>query len=219
MVRARLTGLEGVVGNYALKPIAHAVVRVLGSDRSATTDSNGAFLLALDKPGTYMVRIRRAGYAEALSLVTVPKDGVVDASHLLDSSSRPVAPGLEALWQDFDQRLRWRSSNAALVSGAELRQAGGVLTDALRGVPSVMNPGLVIGPTTCVFINGVARPGWPLDAFSVEEIEAIELYGRDDTGSLARAWPPNGECGINRGARSTGSRGNIARFAVIWTKR
>ena len=114
--------------------------------------------------------------------------------------------------------------NSALVSGAELRDMGGSLHDALLRSKSMTVRGLRLGPTTCVFLNGIPRPGLPLDAFQIEEIEAVELYGEsgDPTGTLASSWPRGAQCGMSS-RRAPPANGAIAvpyaKWAAIWTQR
>lgn len=196
-VRENVTAIYGMIAaSHNLRPIPGAVVQVVGARRYVASDIAGRFIVGIEKPGTYVLRISREGYVQEVFSMQVPRGRAVEASRLLDSSSKRAAPGLNVLWEDFDQRLRWRGMNSALIPGSELRRYGGLLASALGGTPTFTSKGLRIGARTCVFVNGVPRPGWPLDAFPIEDIEAVEVYGRncDPTSTLAQKWPPGVPC-------------------------
>jgi hypothetical protein len=195
----------------------------VGAERDGLTDSTGAFFVELKKPGTYVMRVSRPGYAPRVLSVDVPKNHTVETSTLLDSGNTEPKDA-EGLWQDFVSRVRMRGPNSALVSGSALRDAGGSVVDALRGSPAFTQRGLRIGPTTCVFINGRPSPGLPLNGVDITQIETIELYGAggDATGSLARSWPHGTPCGTNIGENPVVGAGNgtvTAQVAVIWLRR
>lgn len=216
-IRAGASGIYGVVGrSQGLQPIAGATVRVIGAARSAITDSAGRFVVNLPKPGIHMVRITRPGYAEQVFTIEVPSDRWIEVARLMDAGSGPTA--LEGPWQELERRLIWRGMNSALVPGSQLRRYGGSVTDALQGSPAVVITGLRIDRSTCVFVNGLPRPGWPLDAYNVDDIEAVEVYGRygDATGMLAKRWPPGAPCGDGSSSRPTSG---TAGFAVVWLRR
>ena len=218
------TGIFGMIGtSERLDPIAGARVQVIGANRSRLTDSTGAFFVPLDKPGVYVVRVTRQGYGERRFPITVADGIASDASRLLDTSLT-FTRGLDALWDDFDQRLRWRSINSVLLPGGELRAAGGSLTDAIETSRAFSLRGLRIGNSTCLFMNGTPRPGMTLDVIPMDRIEILELYGEGDPGAryLAQKWPARAECGPSQ--RSTryepagAARKSIARWAVVWMK-
>jgi hypothetical protein len=214
-VRGRATGIYGVVGTSAgLEPIAGASIRVMGAGRPVATDSAGRYFVSITKPGLYVVRISHRGYADQVFSIDVPADRPVEGSRLLYPGTGPSV-GLNSLWNELDQRLQWRGMNSALVPGSQLRRYGGSLTDALQGSPAAVTAGVRVSPGTCVFVNGVPRPGWPLDAFSVDDVEVVELYGRDETDILRKRWPAGAECGDGRSRPASGE----ARFAVVWLKR
>jgi hypothetical protein len=223
-VRASVTGIRGLVGTARdFRPIAGAKAQVIGAEHDAVTDSSGAFFVELRKPGTYVMRVSRAGYMAQVLSVDVPKNRTIETSTLLDSGNTE-AKDAEGLWQDFVSRVRMRGPNSAVVAGSALRDAGGSVVDALRASPAFTQHGMRIGPTTCVFLNGRPSPGLPLDGVDVRQIETIELYGAgaDATGTLARSWPPGLPCGNNLGVNpvvGAGSSTITAQTAVIWLRR
>ena len=66
-------GLSGTIGDTAFRAIGGAEVAVLGKNMFATTDSVGGFFLPVP-PGGYMLSIKRAGYADKVTSVTIPPD-------------------------------------------------------------------------------------------------------------------------------------------------
>ncbi|MEO5817109.1 MAG: carboxypeptidase regulatory-like domain-containing protein [Gemmatimonadaceae bacterium] len=222
-VRANAMAIHGVVGAaHDLRPLAGATVLVVGAGRTETTDSAGQFFAPVKKPGTYFLRIARPGYAMQVITIDVPDDRSVETSALLDSSEMAVRPGTDELWTEFDKRVVWHAMNSAVVSGADLRKfEADLLSDALRSTPSFVKRGLKIGSATCVFVNGLPRPGWALDAVPVDNIEAVELYGAggDLTESLRKDWPRGVPCGEATGLRNAGRAApGTVNFAVIWMK-
>jgi hypothetical protein len=225
-------GVFGVIGRSAdLKPIPGAKVLVVGSGLTVTTDSAGEFFVPLKHPGSYLVRVTAAGFGEEVLPLSVKKNEVVESSQLLDASDRkPLSAGL---WDDFDQRLRWRPIASALVSGAEIRAAGATVHNALLASPSFVRSALRPN-APCIFVNGQPRPGMLLDQIRVEDIRAIEVYSdqrKDEVylGPLKDMWPKNFPCGPaltpQSGPRPRSNTGPnrsapIARmkWVVIWTR-
>jgi hypothetical protein len=209
-------GIYGVVGDAKdLHPLSGIKIFVAGANESILTDSTGAFFAPIKKPGMYVVRMSGNGFAEEIAMVDVPEKHVVDASRLLDESNVPPRP--PGPWDDFDQRLRWRSSqHSALVTGSEIREVGGDLGVALNASKSVVLKGLKISANACVIVDGAPHPGWHVADFRPEEIEAVELYGAGDktVGSLLTnfVWPRPNKCTPKTSA-------DVVQWVVIWTKR
>ena len=223
-VRAHVTAVYGVVGaTVGLRPIPDATVQVVGAQQRATTDSAGRFFVALKKGGSYFVRVRHEGFADQFIPVDVPNDHAVETFVLLDSGV--VATGVDGLWDEFDERLRWEGQHGALVPGEQITRWGGSASDAIRGSQAFVKKGLQLTPSVCLFVNGVPKPGWPLDAIPPEQIATVELYTEtgDETNTLFARWPPNAGCGISNsgGASSPVSRfdrKSVIKYAVVWLK-
>lgn len=220
--------IAGVVGAAdGLKPLAGAVVQIVGANQRFTTDSTGRFFAPLKKAGSYFVRVRRDGFAPQFISVDVPDDRAVETAVLLDASLAPQRPGTDALWAEFDKRLRWQGMNGAVVTSAELeRYGGGSASDALRASQSFVKKGLRIGPVTCLFIDGIPKPGWRLDAIPVEQIAAVEVYSRsgDATTTLASQWPDGqivpglGPCRNPLPRPALGVAASTVMYVAIWLK-
>ena len=68
-------------------PIADANVLIVGTQRGARTDDNGAFRIPDVAPGTYTLRATRLGYSAASRLVTVGESANATADFALQSSA------------------------------------------------------------------------------------------------------------------------------------
>jgi hypothetical protein len=221
-VRASVTAVYGVVGaSVGLHPVADAAIQVIGSQQTGTTDSAGKFFVALKKGGPYFLRVHHAGFADQFFPVDVPNDHAVETFVLLDSGS--AATGSEMMWNEFDERLRWQGQGASIVSGEEITRNGGSSGDAIRGASSFVRKGLVLGPTVCLFVNGVPKPNWGFDGIPPEQIATVELYTitGDETHTLAQEWPHGAQCGRTGGVAAPTSpfnRRSIVQYAVVWLK-
>jgi hypothetical protein len=223
-VGAKGEGVWGVVVRSTdFSPISGAQVFVAGSGKPVTTDSAGEYFVPLKRPGTFMVRVTRQGFAEDVLPVKVKRDEIVESSHVLEESNRTATP--PGLWDDFDQRLRWAPPNSStLVTGADLRAVGGSVTDGLRGSAAFVRLALNLPerPTDiCVFVNGTPRPGVDLNDLRPDDIRAIEIYGKDQMGvDLGKLWPRGAACGSGGPKRVPMGRAvpPTVRFAVIWTR-
>jgi hypothetical protein len=217
-------GTRNARGEKELTAVRDARLQVMGSGKSVTTDSIGRFFLELRKPGLYIIRVTSPGLATQMFPVDVPRNRALEVSRMMDSARATPPTGREYLFNDMDRRLRLRTMNSALVPGSQLRETGGALSDALQRTPAMNVRGLRLGPTTCVFVDGVPRPGSPLDAYAVEDIEAVELYddNSDLTGTVSKAWPRGAQCGLASRLPPPPSNGMgppIAKYAMIWTRR
>lgn len=222
-VVARVNGIQGVVGSaHAMQPLANATVQVVGLGRPVRTDSAGRFFVEIRKGGSYLVRIAHDGYAHQVLTIDVPGDGAVETSVLLDSTTTREWAGTKTLWEDFDKRIIWRGAKSALVSASELEKLSGMsLGSALNASRTAFRRGLVVGPNTCVFVNGLPRPGLDVDGYPPERVAAVELYGArgEGTGTLGSAWPSRAPCGSAQGGPyGAGVPAGNAQYAVIWLK-
>lgn len=212
----------GVYGQLAslvdLRPVRGARVQVAGSGQGVVTDANGAFFVPIKSPGAYVVRITAPGYAEEFFSVSVKRNQVADASQLLTSDDDGSAIP-EGLWKDLDQRLGWRSPNhSVLASGSEVRRAGTSLRDAVQFLGPVIAKGLRLGSGVCVYVDGVPRPGYPLNGIRLQEVKALEVYGRDKevVSYLKLMWPGRAPCS-ETGAIAP-RRSDTVTYIVVWTK-
>ena len=63
-----------VIEKWSKTPVANAVVHLAG--KSTLTGVDGSFSIYVEMPGTYLLRVVKAGYEEASSSITIPPEGV-----------------------------------------------------------------------------------------------------------------------------------------------
>ena len=203
-------------GERGLSAVRGARVQVLGSGAETETDSTGRFFLEVGKPGRYLVRATGAGLVPQVYPVDVPKNKAVDASRLLDSARVEQAERPEYLWKEMDKRLSWRGINSAIATGDEVREYGGTLSNALQRSRGVGSRGLRLVGTPCVFVDGIHRPNYSVDAIRPEEVEAIEVYGSGGDETLSLKNSLRASCGADSNRQSNV---NAVQYVVIWTVR
>jgi hypothetical protein len=193
---ARAQGIGGVVRDTDGRPLFAAVVIVEPGNSAARTDAAGQFVLSRIKPGTYDVLVRRIGYREYRTEVTV----VEDERSNLDVTLQAVAPTLDtvraAVSHDHCDNLT--------LDGFLCRQQAGIghfrdaielaalkpeqLLDVVRGLPGIRpRPGRSpngtmeevpgVRPSRCLktLVNG--RPDIaPYRWWTARDVIAVEYY-------------------------------------------
>lgn len=221
LVAANWVGIRGVVGDAKrVTPLPGALVRLLGSDTATTSDSAGEFALPLPRAREVVLRVERTGYTTQVVTATVPAGDYATVLIGLDTARNA---SLDAwIWRDLDARLKYATPRAALVGAAELQATNRpTLWSALENAPTVLRQRIVITRAACIFVNGIPRPGVPVDALFTADIEFAEVYppGSELTRTLMRAWPINGECGVrdDSAMRFADSR-QTAQFISVWQR-
>ena len=196
IVRGRVTSLDR-------RPLANAIVRVIGSGSQVRSNAEGIFTIADAGAGTQTVEVRAIGY-QPTRLAMRLSDGVSSAVTLrmpvqrvlLDTvrvqAGRALTPELRAI------ERRWRTGVGTIMDGATLRDRANLfITDALRGINGVtirqvggFGQSIMMrssNGTECM--AGIILDGQPLppsQAASVsldeitrrEDITAVEVYAR-----------------------------------------
>ncbi len=221
LVAEKWTGIRGIVGDARrVTPLAGASVRVVGADGSAGSDSTGGFAIPMSGGRSVLLRVERAGFASRLISVALPPEGYVELDVALDTVLREKETWV---YRDLDQRLKFAAPRSVQVSREEIEATDAVsLGTALGLTRSVTAKGVVINRRACVYVNGVARPGYPIDAILAGDVEFVEAYppGSDLTRTLALKWPPGGTCGVADGtiaASSAGAR-QVAQYVSVWLR-
>jgi hypothetical protein len=176
-------GLSGVIGDTSYKAIAGVTIKVLGSGvGSAFTDSTGEFFLPV-KPGHYMIRLERTGYARQLLSVTVPdREGRRISAWLTpQSEAASIMEGVAAF--DLEQRLMRRSP---MWSKVYTREDFATLNigDAQEAVQRFI--GSRPDNWACAYIDGDKSKRAPLWSLNAAEIELLEVYGSRNTSPARR---------------------------------
>ena len=198
LVLGNRQGLFGAVGaDKTFLPLPNARVRVIGVSSTIMTDSLGQFAIAIARPGPYVLRFEHAGFASRSLSVDVNRNQAKELLITLKPSTENDVR-VQREWQQFDLRTRMKGLNAVMVPGEELAATGSRrLSEALLHSGSFSIKNLRLGQNACVFVDGEPRPGWSADAFSVDDVIAVEVYGRrgDLTNTLGSRWPSGIPCG------------------------
>ncbi len=213
-VRAKVTGVIGIVTDRRGTPMPGVEVALLGARAPVTTDSTGAFVLLDVPPGAYLLRARERMH-EAQQLSVSLAEGDVRELQLLmwplperaSASQRDDLSGYgtDAWWYtDLARRRAWRGAYSAIVSREELLASGERdLPCALAYVPRVPRifNRLTRGSCAqwspaigCVIVDGRWDYPQPLWAIRTRDVELVELYAPngDFSGSVvarARSCP------------------------------
>jgi hypothetical protein len=190
------TGVRGVVGTRDLRPIAGAKITVVGESRVERSDERGEFAFPWIGGQSVLLRIEAIDFRTRLVGVSIPEGPSPELSIILESAEG-WRPNL-IIADDLERRLNWAAPTAAYVSREDLLRQGTRDTKAaLEGTGDFNRKGLVIERDACVFVDGVAKPGIPLDAIDIATIEFIEVYPApsERSGTLASRWPRGAPCG------------------------
>ena len=247
-VRVAQLGLHGQVVTRGMallphepRPLRGAIVEVLKEPYRATSGTDGRFSIDQLGEGAHAVVVRLDRFASRMVMVYVPPDGGVDVSVVLDSVVADYQRKDDALLRSIGRRLRAAPNPSAFVTAIEL--AGperATLEQALRVAPSTLSRGLVVrNDITCLYVNGVPRPGLTAADVLASEVQSVEVYGAPGSAASVPlddvpAWNSNTFCGSgsrpgvmarpadrppgDRPPRTT-SGDNIARVLLIWTTR
>lgn len=222
LVAARWTGVRGTVGDARrIDPLAGASVHIVGAEQGTGTDTLGHFALPLPGGRDALLRVERAGFATRLVSVTVPADGYVELDFALDTVAEKPLDGWK--WRDLDQRLKFATPRAVLVSRRDIETSEAVsLLTALQFSRQMRDRGALVDRRACVFVNGVAKPNFPLDAIMADDVEFVEAYpaGTELTRTLIMSWPTGASCGVREGTSlpvSAASR-QLVQFVSVWLR-
>lgn len=213
-------GVQGVVGDARyLTPLTGASVGLVGQARAVRTDAAGRFAIPATVGDAVLLLVEVPGYAHSLVSLTVPASGYIELDVALDTLRDGRANRI--VLGDLEQRLRFATPNAGFVNREELARMGSTsLLDALLDAPSLARKGIVVTRAACLFVDGVARPGMPVDLVSAGMVEFVEVYpARTElSNTLARRWPPRAVCGAPGGATRGATSSQTARFVSVWTR-
>lgn len=164
-------GLAGIVSDTSLHALRDVDVKLLGTSQSARTDSAGRFFIAA-KPGSYLMRVERGGYARQLIGVSIPANEGREVAVWMTSGAVKENPVVGANLFDFEQRhIRGRLVAYEFFSRDELAATGA--TDLMQGAArtTVMRPDF----QSCAYLDGgpATAPLWSIPLGEVEFVEAL----------------------------------------------
>ena len=226
-VRERMSGsrYDLVVVNDFGDPVPGADVEFFTTTSRTKTDSLGRTRAITTVRGTFVVRVRKIGYAPVFKTVRLlgDRDDTVHIqriAQLLAAAQVLERSGFGSdtfVFRDFAARMRWRGTQSGVISRDELDAQGRTnLCDAMRATPTGAKLGLLCTGAP-ILIDGVRQSCNPLSSFYADQVEAVEYYppGTDWSGSLGVRVP--GACGgrtVNRSSRPSRQAGGF----VIWMR-
>jgi hypothetical protein len=164
-------GLSGVIADTAFGIVPGAQIRVLGIDGSAQSDSLGKFFIPV-KPGRYMVRVTRPGFASKMVSVTIPSDSGRKMLIWLLPSNRGIAAREEVAAQELAWRLDTISpSHARIFTREDLNNSP---MDDLRQIAQ-MGAVRPVDDQCIASIDG-GMYGMPVWALKSADLEMVEVY-------------------------------------------
>jgi hypothetical protein len=164
-------GLSGRVADTSFAPVADALVSVTTKALRTQTDSNGAFFLPAP-PGSWMVIIRKPGYADRVASVTIPSDsGRHLSTMLLPAHSIPVKERHNV--DDLEARQIWHDKlKQPFYTHEDIEKLGITwIYDLVR-----MSGGDQYSADCSVVIDGGPATR-SLSTLTVDEVESVEVYG------------------------------------------
>ncbi|MGQ0702309.1 MAG: carboxypeptidase-like regulatory domain-containing protein [Gemmatimonadales bacterium] len=236
VVEARKTGISGIVGNSAYRPLPGAKVTVAGiRGGEMLTDSAGRFAFPAADQGLYLVRVTLAGYAERRLFVELRKGEGKELAVRIVPSMRSLTRADEVAAIDLGRRLAVNLPRERLAAN-DLKRYGSLgMCDVNRITEQVGR-----GPAArvIVILNGfvldTALAVSTLCLWRADEVELVEFGShvcRDITRTipdLVDAWctriPPSGRPPSAAGRDLYGggrvrTQGAGGPFVVIWERR
>lgn len=207
-------GLSGIIADTGYHPLANVSVRVMGESFAEKTDSAGAFFIPL-RPGQYMVRIERDGFARQMIGVTVPEnEGRQLAAWMVPQ--RKSNPRIGAnLFEMNERMIRNRSPVSSKFFTREDIEARGI-TDLQTLIRIEDHP--TLDPSCPVMINGGPRidPLWRVMTYEIEYVELYLPKQLRQTGGPASA--SSARLANAKASMSTPPRGPCGNLIVVWTR-
>lgn len=174
--------LAGIVADTALRALGDATVKLMGTSYSAKTDSAGRFYFAA-KPGSYLLRVERTGYARQLIGVTVPANEGREVAVWLTAGPTRENPVVGANLFDFEQRhIRARQVTYQFFSRDDLSATGA--TDVMQA--AARKTAMPVDFSACAYLDGgpAVAPLWSIAVGEVEFMEALVPGPRGAPGDI-----------------------------------
>jgi hypothetical protein len=198
---AKQTGLSGVVSDTGLRALDGALVRIRGTQFSATSDSAGRFRIDLP-PGSYVATIAHPGFRTQTLSVELPKDEGRNIAAMLEPAARPMTNREVAAVFDLDRRIAASTrASRGLFTREYLDQTSFYMDQIATGTQ-----GVPVGDSCPAYIDGGPFT-IPLWAIKPKELEFLEVYrtgGRSNGTTQRMAGGANrlGGFGDTRGTQS-----------------
>jgi hypothetical protein len=214
------------------RPLNGATIEILGEPHRTRSAADGSFSLQELGEGAHSVLVTLDRYATRMVPVTIPPDGGITVSIVLDSSYAAYQQRDDMQIRLMGIRVRRATSPSTFLSPHEIDLDATELRAALRYAPSLLSRGVVIR-SACVFLNGVYRPEIEMTDINPLDVEGIEVYPSGTAPSMDGLVPPQPgtPCDRLRGlfpgadvGRARGqqvpvrARFNALPMLVVWTR-
>lgn len=221
---ARVQSISGWVADSARMPLVDAIVELAGTRRDTLVGEDGRFHFGDLEPGSYLVVVRRLGYAPWRRGITLRDGDRVDLSALLAPIAQSWIVGDEALsgtnaraqmaLMDMRRRRARGGARVVYVTREELAALGKQPLDrALARVPSVIAKGYSSRELERFRVVYDGQP-LPLEGalvfFSADAIEMAEIHPADACHSRQRQTVP--------GATGAFMDGCAAGTVFVWSR-
>jgi hypothetical protein len=187
-----LTGISGIVTDTLLQPVRGAEVQALGAVGGIVrTDSMGAFAVEAG-PGSYMLRVTHSNFFVETVGITVPKRGGRQVAVRMVPGRDPYRNREAFFFGSMRERMiRSNRANSRSFTREDIAKLNprDVVELARLGVRGRAEDDCM------ATINGMPGEGVPLWAIDPEEIEFMEVQGRQiDMGQIMQ---PRGRTSVN----------------------
>lgn len=223
-VRAKWVGIRGGVGDEITRePIAGAVITMTRSKFRGVTDSAGRFEIPLSEAQGAILQIAKPGYETKPVRVEVLPDQPSDVVFFLKPGKDPLY--LKVALGDLGHREGHSPFFNFTADRTQLKKGNSkTVYDALIASGLLTKNKMQLGNHICLFVNGLARPGFMISTVVVDDIEFIEVYGQktEITGTLMAEWPYGQGCTAHEPFFPTLNKGtgkNIVGIVSVWTAR
>ncbi|HEY4305248.1 MAG TPA: carboxypeptidase regulatory-like domain-containing protein [Gemmatimonadaceae bacterium] len=205
--------LLGLVLDSTGTAIPEAEVQLVGADIAGTTRSNGGFLFKPLGIGTYVVRVRKLGYAPSTTTVQL----VPDDDHEIVVYMRPLAQSLEpviiaeksgygkdqTIWDELERRKRFQSFQTRFFGPEDLKSFYGadLETATIRMGMNGTRPSIASRQARSIMSGGrpISRAPTPDAGFACLLLNGKDgIYGKlstytSDDLEMLEVWPAGTE--------------------------
>lgn len=133
------SSISGMVVDSLGLPVDEAEVQIVGAGRTGMTRENGGFVFKGMGVGSYVVRVRKLGFAPndvKIQLLDGDDRQLVVTIRELDGQLSPVVVNersgygkSQVAWDELEQRQRWHSGRAVLLGPEDLKRYHGMALD------------------------------------------------------------------------------------------
>ena len=192
VVVATRRGLAGVVSDTAFAPLAKATIQVIGTSSRAESNAAGAFYMDV-RPGSYLVRVQRAGFSTQLVSVTISETRGREVAIWMAPATRgsTAREGVAAF--DMSRRIMWRHPASSRVFSREDMDKLNI--DDLPRL-STVGAGQPVDERCEAYVDGgpFKVPIWSLNTADLEFVEVYSSGIGRSTPASQRSKPD--ACGV-----------------------